>query len=460
MVGLQYGDEGKAKVIDLIAKNYDIIARFNGGANAGHTIETARGRVALHQLPSGIFYERMHLYIGSGCVMNIAKLSKEIAAVEKLGVRLKGRLHISPHTAVVQPHHIFIDEQTGGEIGTTKNGIGPAYSERALRMEGSRLLSLRLADLVAQPAECFAAIEKNFAEAKKRFPNSAFDFKTAFAELKAALKKLAPYVEQDSLWLVKQLEKAAARVLFEGAQSCMLDVSKGTVPYVTSSNTVTGAAYVGGDVPPQFHRKTIGVAKAVMSRVGHGPFPSEFGGARSEKYCMEDGGNAHRREGEISQYKVAQLLSSKDPFDHGVALRILGNEYGTVTGRPRRVGMLDLLQLRHAVKMCGVSEIFITKCDMLEVFSRTSTKKIPLVTAYKTGSKKITHLPAATPEYQKVSPVVGLYPPLTVSITKARTKKQLPVHFRDLLTFIERFAECKVSAIGVGPRRQEYVPLL
>ena len=286
LIGLQYGDEGKARIIDTIAEEYDVIARFNGGSNAGHTIETGGVRISLHQIPSGVFYRDKLLYVGSGCVVNPVKLTAEIREVESVGVSLDERFHISGLATLVQPHHVLVDRLTGSAIGTTGQGIGPAYSDRAKRLDGARLLNIRVGDLLSDRAKTFGMVSENLVHTVSHRKLVDFDIDQAmeaFAETAGAIVK---FIEPDTLFMSKLADKGL-NVLFEGAQSFMLDVVKGSVPYVTSSATLAAAAYVGGDLPPKLHRKTIGVAKAIMSRVGWGPFVSELGGARSEDYCMK-----------------------------------------------------------------------------------------------------------------------------------------------------------------------------
>lgn len=453
LIGLQYGDEGKAKVIDLIAQNYDIIARFNGGANAGHTIETNKGRVALHQVPSGIFYEDKLLYVGSGCVVDMCKLVKELEGVKKLGIELQGRLFISDQASIVQPHHILVDIHTGGGIGTTKNGIGPAYADKALRMDDNRLLNIKLGDLLDKP-ELFTAIQENLETTMRRYNEGKYPVSQTLADMRKALTLLTPFIQRDTLFLQKQIE-SGKKVLFEGAQSSMLDITKGLVPYVTSSNTVAAAAFVGGDVPVKYHRKTIGVAKAIMSRVGNGPFTSEFGGETSEQYCMES--DKHNKDYEKATYNVEESLKSKNMLEVGIALRILGNEYGTVTKRPRRIGMLDLVQLRFVAKLNGVDEIFLNKCDLLVDFARTKKAKIPLIEKYTLQGKHIDYIPGSNTAYRQVTPEIGYHDAFTETISKIQHKADLPKDLLSLLETIEKQTDTKLLGIGTGAKREEYV---
>lgn len=458
LIGLQYGDEGKAKVIDLLAKDYDIVARFNGGANAGHTIGTpdGKGTVALNQIPSAIFHQHVSLYIGSGCVINLQKLAAEIETVVRLGIDLTGRLHISDQASVVQPHHLLLDTIFGGAIGTTKNGIGPCYADKAIRMKKNRLMHIRLGDLLDDPQTFFAHMRRNYEEEIETQYLQHADIDASIAHSTAALAQIAPFVTRDTLWLTKQVQ-AGGRVLFEGAQSVMLDITKGSVPYVTSSATIAGAAYVGGDLPPQYHRRTIGVAKAIMSRVGFGPFASEFGATQSEQYCMENEGNAHMKDHEMATQQPAESLASGDAFRVGIALRMLGNEYGTVSKRPRRVGMLDLVQLTHAVRMNGVDTLFLTKCDLLKDFAKTVSHTMPMITGYTLAGQPIDYVPTTDSAYRSVHVTIEQREAFADDLRTSKTWKTLPAPLLALLATIEEQTGCTMLGVGTGPGREEYV---
>lgn len=456
LIGLQYGDEGKARVIDVIAKDYDIIARFNGGPNAGHTIEANDKQIVLHQIPSGIFYPEKILYVGSGCVVNLEKLVAEIEDVKKIGINLEDRLYFSDQATIIQPHHIILDDLWGKGIGTTKNGIGPAYADKAIRMIENRLLNIRLGDLCDDPKYFLDLIEKNLIHTLSEYKIMNVNEKEEIKKLSVAFEKIIPYVQRDTLFLQKLVEKGK-KVLFEGAQSIMLDITKGAIPYVTSSNTITGSAYVGGDLSPTFHRKTIGVGKMIMSRVGNGPFISEFG-EESEKYCMEDEGKKYNKDVE-KKLNMDELLSSNDLFKIGIAFRILGNEYGASTGRPRRTGMLDLVQLSFAIKSNGVNEIFLNKCDMLQIFSQTKLTGIPIVDSYKLDGENIDYVPGSNKRYRSTKPAISYKENFSEILTNLRKYQDLPKSVKKLLTEIEEFTNCKIIGIGVGPKREEYIKL-
>jgi adenylosuccinate synthase len=438
LVGLQYGDEGKARVIDTLASGYDVIARFNGGSNAGHTVEAKGKRVALHQVPSGIFYKDKILYIGSGCVVNPARLVAEIEEIEAMGVSLDRRLHISSHASLVQPHHVALDKLTGGALGTTGQGIGPVYADRALRLK-----DIQVGRLVSNSDGVFDAVKKNIHESlddnvkKFSFRDVIASFDPVLVEtFEDAAAKIVQYVEPDPLFLTKLVKDKGKRVLFEGAQSVMLDVVKGSVPFVTSSSTVAGAAYVGGDLPPKFHRKTIGVAKVIMSRVGSGPFPSEFGGARSETYCRDaTKADEMKRDADV-------LIASEDPLEVGIALRKIGGEYGATTLRPRRIGAFDLVQLTRTVEANGVDVVYLNKCDLLRDYSRTLLGTMPLVTGYSPKGVKTEQLPCFKED-----------------ISSIRSASALPVELTRFLTRIERTTHSPIGGIGVGPRREQFVPM-
>ena len=466
VIGMQYGDEGKARIVDNLASGYDVIARFNGGANAGHTIELNGVKVALKQVPSGIFYPEKILYIGSGCMVNLEKLADEVAALEEINVEsvpkidLSQRLKISGQVSVIQPHHMLIDAVTGGEVGTTKNGIGPAYADKAIRMNGSRLANIRIGDLVEDRDYYFKIMAENLEAAAKIYGIDVSEGKKLLESFKKGFEKIAGHVEIDPLFLQRKVENGA-KVLFEGAQSFMLDVTKGSVPYVTSSNTAAAAAFLGGDLAPKYYRKTIGISKAIMSRVGHGPFPSEFGGSESEKYCMEaekDGSPKFGKSVE-AKYNIPELIKSDKALDVGKAVRIVSGEYGTVTSRPRRVGAFDLVQLAYAVKANGVSELVINKCDLLNVYALTINGKIPLVKAYELDGKKIDFVPASTKTYYRTSPVIEYHDSFPDDISSVRDAEKLPKALTELLKEIENFTGCKVTGVGVGPARDQFVSL-
>ena len=452
LIGLQYGDEGKAKVIDAIADDYEIIARFNGGANAGHTISVNGATIALHQIPSGVFHPTKKLYIGSGCVVSPASIASELGALAKLGIFLDGRLHISSLASVVQPHHILADQLFFEAIGTTKQGIGPAYADRALRVHGERLLNIRTGHLLADFTDAIKCVRGNLAGfvREHELTLSHEEADSLLNNFIVASRSMLPHIEEDPLFLSSLVSKGAS-VLFEGAQSFMLDVAWGAVPFVTSSHTIAAAAYTGGDLHPKYHRRTIGVAKAVMSRVGNGPFVSEFGGNRSQSYCASAPLDCQASE----QVHAESLLGSGDAFNIGIALRALSGEYGATTGRPRRTGALDLVQLRYAVECNGVDQLFLNKCDTLSLFSRTEGGRIPVVTSY-CLDEKVVSFPPTTQIQERVTPSFEYWSAFSTNLQSFTAWNELPQVLKDLISDISNRI-CPVMGIGVGPGREQLI---
>ncbi len=457
LVGTQYGDEGKGKTVDKKTKSgmYGIVARYNGGKNAGHTLEEKGRKIVLHQVPSAIFSRDIQLYIGSGCALDLEKLEREIAEITSFGIDLSNRLNISDKALITCPHHIMLDAELGKELGTTGSGMGPAYADRAMRAEGSRLKHLRFADLLDNPSMAIEVIVEN---AMDRGLDSRERIEAKAHKILEAAKNLEQYVPRDPLWLLSQVNNGE-NVLFEGAQATLLDVTHGTVPFVTASHTIAGNAYVGGDLPPKYHRKTFGVAKAIMSRVGNGPFVSEFGGSRSEHYCAEERGKRYTKAYERTNYNVEELLKSDDPFHTGIALRILGEEYGATTGRPRRLGMLDLVALKYAVDLNGIDELHLTKVDRLVDFSRTQLPGIPIVVAYEVDGRNIDYLPTSTDFLKTAKPIIEYRPHIKEDLSGMRNFSDLPPEAKELIRYIETSVGCKISSIGVGPEREQYIDL-
>ncbi len=448
LVGLQYGDEGKAKIIDTLAPGYDVIARFNGGANAGHTIDTPLGRIALKQLPSGVFHPHATLYIGSGCAINPWKLADEIEQLREMGISLEGRLRISARAALVQPHHIAMDRRGSGTIGTTGNGIGPCYADRALRVRNDTRVNLMLGDLLRNEADTVASMRDVFT----RMINAEGGTSPWIAEmsdlllsLPSVIETLRGYIESDRGWLADRVRNGA-NVLFEGAQSVLLDVVDGSQPYVTSSHTVPAYAYVGGDLPPKYHRRTIGVAKAIMSRVGRGPFPSELGGERSAQYCHDASQSSVGAVEEQVRYSPDELLRSNDPFDVGTALRMLTGEYGTGTGRPRRIGMLDLAQLREVIKAHAVDCVYLNKVDCLAHYFHSAYQGVPMRVHRDVLSGDTT-------------PDVLIYPGLNERSLALGSEGTLDAAMHGFVDFVERHIGAPLAGIGLGPERASLVSL-
>lgn len=460
VIGLQYGDEGKARFVDQLAADHDIVVRFNGGANAGHTVVANGKKLALRQVPAGIFYPETQLYIGSGCMVNLAKIVQEINELSDAEIEVSSRLKIAARAGVIQPHHILLDKWLGKDIGTTGNGIGPAYADRCYRMWEGRQTSISFGDLVCEPERMFMIMKAQLESVCKNYSLEIETGLTELSDMKAALEICKEFIEKDPLFLSKEMEKGKS-TLAEGAQSVMLDVTNGTTPYVTSSSTVAAAAHVGGDIPLNFTPTVLGVAKAIMSRVGHGPFVSETGSPNAEAYCMsrnEDDTPKYSRLVE-DEYDHATMLRSEDSFDQSKALRHYSGEYGVGTKRPRRIGALDLIQLNYAIKSNAVTELILTKCDLLNLYSKTAKGQIPLVTGYTLNGVEIDYYPATTSILAEIEPVFTFLPSFTEDISKCTKSSELPQALLDYLKFISEFIDCKIRGIGVGPERDEYIPL-
>lgn len=461
IVGLQYGDEGKARFVDQMAADHDLVMRFNGGANAGHTVVYNGKTLALRQVPAGVFHPGRQLYLGAGCMINLVKLVQEINEISETGIEIKSRFKIAARAGVIQPHHILLDRWLGKSIGTTGNGIGPAYADRCYRVWDGRQISISFGDLVYETEKMFKNMEDQLKFICKTYN---LDLEAGMKDLEAmheAFEHCKGFIVNDPLFLSKQLE-IGKTVLCEGAQSVMLDVANGTIPYVTSSSTIATAAYTGGNIPAKNPIKVIGVAKAIMSRVGHGPFVSEMGGPEAEAYCMarnEDGTPKYNRTVEDT-YDHEALIKSDSMFVVSKAFRHYSGEYGVGTKRPRRIGALDLIQLRYAIQSNSVTELILTKCDLLNLYSKMANPKIPLVTGYKINGELIDYYPATTAVLDKIEPVYTYLPAFSESIDGVTDKNDLPAALIDYLEFVSDFIGCPFRGIGTGPERNEFISLM
>ena len=422
LVGAQWGDEGKGKVIDIMAEKADVVVRATGGNNAGHTVVSGGKTYKLHLVPSGILYDGTLCCIGPGCVVDPLALLKEMDEVKANGTSLDG-LRIDYRAHIVMPYHLLIDELSEeakgeGGIGTTKKGIGPCYMDKAER------IGIRFYDILHP--EVFAEKLRANLNAKNKYIGGMFgygktalrrkeclDFAKIFAEYTEAGKKLAAYAA-DTTVIVYDAHKAGKNVLFEGAQGTLLDIDMGTYPYVTSSHPVTGGFCVSAGVGPTLVDECIGIAKSYTTRVGKGPFPTEL-------------------------------------FDEtGDYIREAGFEYGTTTGRPRRCGWLDLVILRYAVRVNGLTGIAINKLDTL-----TGLKELKVCTGYECDGEVITDFPADIHELDKCTPIYETLPGWTEDITKAKKPSDLPEAAMNYIRFIEKQIGCPVELIGVGSDRTQ-----
>ncbi len=414
LIGLQWGDEGKGKIIDVLTEKADVVVRFQGGNNAGHTVEVGDEKFVLHLVPSGIIRENSLCVIGNGVVVNPLALVEELDGLEKRGVSVDGRLQISTRSQLVFEYHCRLDgmlESKLGEhkIGTTKRGIGPAYADKVNRV-GIRAVDLRHPDrLEARFRRQCAFYNQIFREAGEE----EIDVDARWAQLRPAAERLAPLVCDTVVTLNEALEQGK-EVLFEGAQGVWLDVDFGTYPYVTSSNTTAGGACTGSGIAPSRIDRVIGVAKAYTTRVGSGPFPTEL----------------HDAMGEI--------------------LRRKGNEYGATTGRPRRCGWFDAVATRYAVMLNGVDRVAITKLDVLD-----HLETIPVCVAYSIAGERITEMPADAEDLARVEPVYQEFPGWQCDTSAVQCWEELPAAAKAYLRSIEEFLQAPVEVASVGPRRAQ-----
>ena len=417
LIGSQWGDEGKGKIIDLVAENYNYIIRFNGGNNAGHTIKVEDKKFGLHLIPSGIFYPDKFKVIGNGVVIDPDVLLKEIKEVESAGYSLK-KLIISDKAHIILPWNKELDGiSVAKSIGTTKRGIGPTYSDKASRNTAIRIIDLfnekRLKEKLKEISELK---EKTISIYGK---SSKFNVDDIFSNLIKFREEIKDKVKNTSYLINKAIDNNED-VLFEGAQGSLLDVDHGTYPYVTSSNVISGSACTGAGVPPTKINKVIGIVKAYTTRVGTGPFPTEL----------------ENEEGEL--------------------LRKQGNELGTTTGRPRRCGWLDLVVLKYTTMLNGMTELAVTKIDVLDGF-----EEIKVCISYELDGKEISQVPSDANDLERVKPIYksfkgwGNLP--KEEWEKIKQTKQFPKGMKEYLDFISTFLGVKISILSFGPKRSETI---
>ncbi len=409
IVGAQWGDEGKGKIVDLLAQESDLVCRYQGGPNAGHTIVVDGETYKIRQIPSGIVAGKPSA-IGAGCVVDPAVLIAELDELESRGHVVAGLLFLSGNAHLVMPWHVALDgarERRLGrlQIGTTRRGIGPAYADKATRI-GIRVQDLLDPKILRQKLE-LAVAEKNV-WLERVYGLETFDVEEVVETQLACAARLGPYVADTSL-LVDRALRAGQRVLFEGAQGTLLDLDHGTYPFVTSSSPIAAGAAVSFGIGPNRIDEVIGVAKAYVTRVGEGPFPSEIEGP------------AHDR------------------------VRELGNEFGTVTGRERRCGWLDLVALRFAVRVNGVTSLALTKLDVLSSFP-----ELPVCVRYRLPDGSETEeFPAHQSDFHHCRPVFEVLPGWGTEI-----EEELPPAALDYVEFVGRSLDVPVRLVGTGPARE------
>lgn len=418
IMGSQWGDEGKGKMTDWLAQKADMIVRYQGGNNAGHTIAFNGKTYKLQLIPSGIFEPQKINVIGNGVVVNPKALLGELQMLKDAGVT-PSNLKISSRAHLILPYHIQLDiaqEKQRGDrkVGTTHNGIGPAYMDKAAR------IGIRMCDLLEKGT--FAAkLKENLAQKnalfEKIYDEEPFDFDLLFNEYYEYGQQLKDYVTDTSV-LVNEAISAGKNVLFEGAQGIMLDLDHGTYPYVTSSNPVVGGALAGAGVGPQSLTKMVGVCKAYSTRVGEGPFPTEL------------------------------------TNETGDWIREKAHEYGTVTGRPRRIGWFDAVAMRHAKRVSGMNCLSL---NLLDIF--TGLKKVKICTAYMLDGKQIDYYPASLKELERCEPVYEKFDGWAEDISTVTEYDQLPANAKKYLKRIEELTGLQLMTISVGPSREQTITL-
>lgn len=414
VVGTQWGDEGKGKITDFLSENAEVIARYQGGDNAGHTIVIEGTKYKLHLIPSGIFYPEKISVIGNGVVVNPKSLVKELAYLHDAGITTDN-LRISDRAHVILPYHIKLDQlqeddKGDNKIGTTIKGIGPAYMDKAARV------GIRIADLLDK--EIFAERLKTNLEQKNREFTKMYEvdpiaFDDIFEEYYDYGQQIKKYVTDTSVILNDALD-AGKRVLFEGAQGVMLDIDQGTYPYVTSSNPVAGGVTIGSGVGPSKISKVVGVCKAYTSRVGDGPFPTEL----------------------------------NDEIGHQI--REVGHEYGTTTGRPRRVGWFDSVVMRHSRRVSGLTNLSLNSIDVLK-----GLDEVKICVAYDLDGERIDYYPASLETLQRCTPIYETLPGWSEDITGVRHLDELPETAKNYVRRVSELVGVKISTFSVGPGRDQ-----
>ncbi|GIQ70457.1 adenylosuccinate synthase [Xylanibacillus composti] len=414
VIGTQWGDEGKGKITDYLAESAEVVARYQGGNNAGHTILINEHKYKLTLIPSGIFYADKTCVIGNGTVINPKALLDEIQYIHDNGFTTTN-LKVSDRAHVIMPYHLLLDEleeerKGDNKIGTTKKGIGPCYMDKAAR-NGIRIADLLDADHFREKASALIADKNNLI--KQVYHREGLDAEAIIQEYLGYAEQLRKYVTDTSVVLNDAIDQGK-RVLFEGAQGAMLDIDQGTYPYVTSSNPIAGGVCIGAGVGPTKIHQVIGVAKAYTTRVGDGPFPTEL----------------HNEIGD--------------------EIREKGHEYGTVTGRPRRVGWFDSVVVRHSRRVSGITGLSLNSLDVL-----TGLETVKICTAYKIGDEVIEHYPASLKTLAQCEPVYEEMPGWKEDLTKVRSLDELPDNARHYLERVSQLTGIPIAIFSVGRNREQ-----
>lgn len=416
LLGAQWGDEGKGKATDILGDKVKYVVRYQGGNNAGHTVVIGDQKYALHLLPSGILTPTCIPVIGNGVVIDPAVLLEEIRGLNERGVDTSN-LKISTNAHLITPYHRTIDKVSErflgkAKIGTTGRGIGPAYADKINRI-GIRVQDLFDPSILRQKIE--GALKDKNQVLVKVFNRKGLEIDEILKEYLEYAETLRPYVIDTSLLLNQALERGE-NILLEGSQGTLLDVDHGTYPFVTSSNPTAGGASTGSGIGPTKISRVIGIVKAYTTRVGSGPFPTEL-------------------------------------FDEdGEKLRSIGGEVGVTTGRARRCGWYDAPIARYAVRINGLTDFFLTKLDVL-----TGWEKIPVCVAYEIDGRRVEELPASQSDFHHAKPIYEYLPGWSEDISKARKLSDLPIDAQGYIKFLEKISEAPISAVGVGPGRDETI---
>ena len=415
IVGAQWGDEGKGKIVDLLSEDADIVARYQGGANAGHTVCIGDKQYILHLIPSGMFHPKIICVIGNGVVLDPTALMSEIAQLQAAGISITGRLLISHNAHLIMPYHKQLDairEQGATRIGTTGRGIGPSYIDKFMRI-GIRIVDLLDRDVLA--AKIKLNIEEKNEILTKVYGESRIDVDAIISEYQEFDKQIDEYVTDTSLYLYQALRQNK-RVIAEGAQGALLDVDHGTYPYVTSSNPTSGGACTGLGIPPTAVDSVVGIVKAYCTRVGNGPFPTELTDATGER------------------------------------LRAIGHEYGATTGRPRRCGWFDAVALKYSAMINGIDRIAVTKLDVLDTFD-----EIMVCVGYNVGGKRLKSFPTDIATLERITPIYESFEGWKTPLAGATTYADLPPNARKYLDAMAHLTGTKLWLVSVGPRRDQTV---
>ena len=426
VVGLQWGDEAKGKIVDLLGDEHDFVVRYNGGANAGHTVVWGQRTFKLSLLPTGILKPHLRSVIGNGLVVYPPRLLEEINQLRSAGITVGDNLAVSDHAHVIFPYHMeeerAVEQGSSSGIGTTGRGIGPCYQDKVGRTGGIRMGELlypehlreRLRTIVPRKNRVIAALSTGPEKPREFDADQLCDEYLKHADL------IRPHIT-DTTKLLQNGLKAGKKIIFEAAQGSLLDIDHGTYPYVTSSNSLPGGIWNGAGIPARHLKKIIGVVKAYTTRVGKGPFPTE----------LDDG-----------------------PTGIGERIRKIGREYGTVTGRPRRVGWFDAVAVRYTAALAGVDEVTVMLLDVL-----SGLKELAICTGYELDGKRLDGFPSDVFLLDRCKPVYESMPGWDADLTKARKKSDLPKEALRYVERLEKLLDLRVSLVSVGPDREQSITL-